>query len=119
MKPRLNSGLMNPGEAACLHLLVNLFSRQNHRPVSPPPCQCARPRGLTVAPGHLEPPGPAKAGEGPAASTRGLCEVRTAASPPSGPAGRLAPRLEQAREIRTLEGNLLHNKGRMARFGDN
>ena len=99
MKPHLNSGLMNPGEAACLHLLVNSFSRQNHRPVSLPSCQCARPWGLTAAPGHLEPPGPAKAREGPAASTRGLCEVRTAASPPLGPVGRLAPRLEQAHEI--------------------
>lgn len=35
------------------------------------------------------------------------------------PGGQPALRLLLAHEIRTLEGNLLHNKGRMAHFGDN
>lgn len=45
--------------------------------------------------------------------------VRTAVLGPRGQPGFWLPGLGQADEIRTLEGNLLHNKERMARFGDN
>lgn len=50
-------------------------------------------------------------GQGPA--------MRLAHPPPPPPEAGMLLRLVLAHEIRTLEGNLLHNKGRMAHFGDN
>lgn len=78
-KPSLNPGLTNHGVTACLHLLVNSFSRQNHRPVSLPPCQCVHPGGLTAAPGRLQPPAQLRQEKGWWPGL-GAC-VRTAASP--------------------------------------
>lgn len=106
---------------------VNLLSRQNHKTSVPaslkgaPPC-----RVLMFAPwlpvwscwpregqSEKQPGWP-----GPGASDEASTQPPPPPPPPPPEAGMLL-RLVLAHEIRTLEGNLLHNKGRMAHFGDN